>query len=279
MALYGITIVNEGQVMSTNDIYTENTYQFFATNVDYLDSVTGVVSSTRNISAASNIPTRVTTTGTPSTTTGESETGTTTETPTESTTSDDTPSAKTLSASSIIEAAYESTNPRLKKYEAIVQSAKEGYLYKVDDNNEVVLDLKEGKKQTYDASQASTDFNNLQDKQIEDIFSQWKRTVYDPAVLQLCNDYSTTEEALESMLAGTDGGALQTKLKDKYLECYNTYKYYKYTFNRMKQTIEQAENILVNTYRAKINVPSTDETTSDTDVTKGDSEEGEQPTV
>ena len=39
LAIYGVTIVNEGQVMSINDVYTENTYQFFATNVEYLDRV------------------------------------------------------------------------------------------------------------------------------------------------------------------------------------------------------------------------------------------------
>ena len=279
MALYGITIVNEGQVMSTNDIYTENTYQFFATNVDYLDSVTGVVSSTRNISAASNVPTRTTTTGDPSVTTDESEPGTATEEPADTSTSDDTPSAKTLNTSSIIETAYESTNPRMKQYEAIVQSAKEGYLYKVNDNNEVVLDLKNGKKQTYNASQASSDFNSLQDAQASSIFSQWKQAVYDPAISQLCDDYSTTEEALENMLAGTDNGALQTQLGDKYNECYSTYKYYKHTLNGIKQSIEQAENALANTYRVKVNVAPTEEASGDTTATEGSSEEGEQPTV
>lgn len=279
MALYGITIVNEGQVMSTNDIYTENTYQFFATNVDYLDSVTGVVSSTRNISAASNVPTRTTATGTPGVTTDESAPGTATDAPADSDTSDDTPSEKTLNTSTVIEAAYEDTNPRLKQYEAIVQSAKEGYLYKVNDNNEIVLDLKDGEKQTYDTSQAGTDFNSLQDAQVEDIFSKWKQSVYDPAISQLCNDYNTTEEALEDMLTGTDGGALQTQLGEKYNECYDTYKYYKHTLERIKQSIEQAENALADTYRSKVNIPLTDETTSDTDATEGNSEEGEQPTV
>lgn len=37
LALYGVTFVNEGQVMSINDNYTENTYQFFAIDVDYLN--------------------------------------------------------------------------------------------------------------------------------------------------------------------------------------------------------------------------------------------------
>ena len=37
LALYGVRLVNEGQVMSINDIYTENTYQFVATDIDYLD--------------------------------------------------------------------------------------------------------------------------------------------------------------------------------------------------------------------------------------------------
>lgn len=40
LALYGITLVNEGQVMSINDVYTENTYQFYALDVDYLSDVT-----------------------------------------------------------------------------------------------------------------------------------------------------------------------------------------------------------------------------------------------
>ena len=40
LAIYGITLVNEGQVMSINDVYTENTYQFFAMDVDYLTDVT-----------------------------------------------------------------------------------------------------------------------------------------------------------------------------------------------------------------------------------------------
>lgn len=47
LAIYGITLVNEGQVMSINDVYTENTYQFFALDVDYL---TDVVSHASNIS-------------------------------------------------------------------------------------------------------------------------------------------------------------------------------------------------------------------------------------
>lgn len=37
MAIYGIRLLNEGQVMSINDVYTENTYQFFATDLEYLN--------------------------------------------------------------------------------------------------------------------------------------------------------------------------------------------------------------------------------------------------
>lgn len=44
LAIYGVTIVNEGQVMSINDVYTENTYQFFATDVDYMTDVTNIAS-------------------------------------------------------------------------------------------------------------------------------------------------------------------------------------------------------------------------------------------
>lgn len=40
MALYGVKFVNEGQVMSINDIYTENTYQFVATSLEPLTADT-----------------------------------------------------------------------------------------------------------------------------------------------------------------------------------------------------------------------------------------------
>lgn len=39
LCLYGVTLVNEGQVMSIQDIYTENTYQFYALDIDYLTDV------------------------------------------------------------------------------------------------------------------------------------------------------------------------------------------------------------------------------------------------
>lgn len=41
LALYGVRIVNEGQVMAVNDVYTENSYQFVATDLDYLSDTTG----------------------------------------------------------------------------------------------------------------------------------------------------------------------------------------------------------------------------------------------
>ena len=44
LALYGVRIVNEGQTMSINDIYTENTYQFVATDIEYMDDLETVLS-------------------------------------------------------------------------------------------------------------------------------------------------------------------------------------------------------------------------------------------
>lgn len=38
MAIKGIRIINEGQTMSINDIYTENTYQYVAMDIDYMRS-------------------------------------------------------------------------------------------------------------------------------------------------------------------------------------------------------------------------------------------------
>lgn len=45
LAIYGVRIINEGQTMSVNDIYTENTYQFVATDLEYLNDKTGSSSS------------------------------------------------------------------------------------------------------------------------------------------------------------------------------------------------------------------------------------------
>lgn len=41
MAIYGVRIINEGQVMSVNDLYTENTYQFVANAMEPLTRGTG----------------------------------------------------------------------------------------------------------------------------------------------------------------------------------------------------------------------------------------------
>ena len=46
LAIYGVRIINEGQTMSVNDIYTENTYQFVATDLEYLNDGTGSSSRT-----------------------------------------------------------------------------------------------------------------------------------------------------------------------------------------------------------------------------------------
>ena len=38
MAIYGVKLINEGQVMSINDLYTENTYQFVALGLEPLSA-------------------------------------------------------------------------------------------------------------------------------------------------------------------------------------------------------------------------------------------------
>lgn len=52
MVIYGIRLVNEGQVMSINDIYTENTYQYVATDIEYLDNENDYVVSNRGRNSA-----------------------------------------------------------------------------------------------------------------------------------------------------------------------------------------------------------------------------------
>lgn len=44
IAIYGVRLIDEGQVMSINDVYTENTYQYVATDIDYLnDDINGTI--------------------------------------------------------------------------------------------------------------------------------------------------------------------------------------------------------------------------------------------
>lgn len=38
LVIYGVRLLNEGQVMSINDVYTENTYQYYATDLQYLSA-------------------------------------------------------------------------------------------------------------------------------------------------------------------------------------------------------------------------------------------------
>lgn len=40
MAIYGVRIVSEGQTVSVNDIYTENTYQYVAQDIEYINDTT-----------------------------------------------------------------------------------------------------------------------------------------------------------------------------------------------------------------------------------------------
>lgn len=47
LVIYGVRLLNEGQVMSVNDVYTENTYQFVATDVEYLNSEVTYASRTK----------------------------------------------------------------------------------------------------------------------------------------------------------------------------------------------------------------------------------------
>lgn len=49
MIIYGVRLLNEGQVMSVNDVYTENTYQFMATDIEYLNNENKYKSQTHGI--------------------------------------------------------------------------------------------------------------------------------------------------------------------------------------------------------------------------------------
>lgn len=49
IVIYGIRLLNEGQVMSINDLFIENTYQFFATDIEYLTDELSYTKNTNGI--------------------------------------------------------------------------------------------------------------------------------------------------------------------------------------------------------------------------------------
>ena len=56
MAIYGVRLVNEGQTMSINDIYIENTYQYVATDIEILDSLSSWQTSNKLSKRLQNTP-------------------------------------------------------------------------------------------------------------------------------------------------------------------------------------------------------------------------------
>lgn len=53
-AIYGVRIVSEGVTLSMKDIYSENTYQYVATGLDYLTATGEVVSSVQTVANTGN---------------------------------------------------------------------------------------------------------------------------------------------------------------------------------------------------------------------------------
>lgn len=54
MAIYGVRCVSEGMVLSMKDIYSENTYQYVATGIDYITENGNYGSSNKTIGSAGN---------------------------------------------------------------------------------------------------------------------------------------------------------------------------------------------------------------------------------
>ena len=57
LAIYGVRFFTEGQVMSINDIYTENTFQYVALNIDYLVDINANKGTSKKSADTSSSPT------------------------------------------------------------------------------------------------------------------------------------------------------------------------------------------------------------------------------
>lgn len=219
LVLYDVTIVNEGQVMSINDVYTENTYEFFALNVDYLDRVSVTYANKKN-KRLNEIPV-------------ETVTSSTWEYRTESVTTlpDDT---VTETVSTLIERV-----PMLENVDSLDSS-------KQDKKAQEVLDqYKDGKMKQ---DKAIKKLQEIRDDEAKALFKQWVKDVYDPQYKEMLLSFGVKKSVLKN----------REKLKEQLGNEYQTFSdilaAYEQAYSNVQQTIQNNTIKKYNALMATISV-------------------------
>ena len=211
LALYGVTIVNEGQIMSINDVYTENTYEFFALNVEYLDRVTSTVAqkgSNKNANVAVEDVQRETV-----------------------------PSLDEGGVSEEIESLEEEDAlPEavlsLKKAPEVIRNY--GLSKKYDDTyRQIVEDYVNGK---ISKEKAAKKLTAAEDKEKKERLAAWEKEIYNPKYQDLLSYFKLKKSDIKNT------SKLKNRLGDDYDTFVDLLTLYQQSYNEMKQNIWEEAN-------------------------------------
>lgn len=219
LAIYGVTIINEGQIMSINDLYTENTYEFVAMNVDYLDRVESTIAQRRN-KALDNIPYDDSNPSSETKTTEESET---TKPETEPIVEVGTEDPDKADAPPQVVDAY---NPDLKKWK--------------DKYEEILEKYKNGK---LTQKKALKKINSIEKDERKERFNQWKRDVYTPKLRTMLKKFGVNESETSNM------EKLKDKLGAEYEDFISAYNAFLESYNHSQQLIWESTGNEATGYR------------------------------
>ena len=238
MALYGVTIVNEGQVMSINDIYTENTFQYYARSIDYLDDV-AMTGSGRKVINAIPIKQEINSSPTGETVATNPENKSTESQPQSA--DPDKPVAQTGNDTRNPTAtAYDPNKEEgIKNYDDILNNFNNGYK------------MVNGERIEYTKKDAAIDINNLCSQRIKERKETYKRDIADPAYKAICDKYKIEEKELTL----SNAEALQKKLgEQKYADLMNDLVAFNSMETNMNDYIVYDEVNIAEQYREKMGV-------------------------
>ena len=212
LALYGVTIVNEGQIMSINDVYTENTYEFFALNIDYLDRVESTFARQKHNIIAQLPVDDVSNEGNGDESEGVSE------------------RIDSLEENNVEE--------KIKALEEKVGSLRQSLDQEIDTPdyqeqlNDIIAQYNDGK---ISQSKALSKINSLENKEKKNAFETWEDKVYEPAYKQLLSLYGVKKSDIKNG-AVKNPDKLQEKLDDTYQSFSNALTSFVTTYDTKKES-------------------------------------------
>lgn len=224
LVLYGVTIVNEGQVMSINDIYTENTYQFYATGIDYLDRVE-VGRSRKTSTVIDDIPYD----------------------------KEETEAVPDEGENTTVLKDYESDEVAQEEIDPSSEEAAPSVYEAYDPVPDVWLDryedvIGEYNREDIPNSIAANKLEQIAEEEEKERNDAWLRDVYNPKLKAFLKLYNVSASNLK------DDAALRKKLGNKYKQFKTGYNAFITAAENMKQAIKKDVNSKLNNYKEQLNI-------------------------